>query len=250
MYKYGKAPARPDAVELKFSAVFNDPLPVPPKSFGHVSGSTNWTMLANDIWGDCVEAGGAHEHMVWTAEGSQKMAQFTSAGVLSDYSAITGFDPNNPDSDQGTDMQQAAAYRQTVGYVDAFGNRHKIDAYAALEAGNLDQLAVAAWIFGAVGVGVRVPSTMQHQFMGGQPWAVVPNDKIVGGHYIPCVGRNSAGNFVFITWGRLQAATPAWVATYMDEGLAYLSLEVINNTTKLSPEGFNLDILSKYLKGV
>jgi hypothetical protein len=95
--------------------------------------------------------------------------------------------------------------------------------------------------FGAVGVGVECPSSMEEQFNEGGPWSVISNDSIVGGHYIPCVGKNSVGNYLFITWGRVQAATPEWVSKYMDEAICYLDLEIINNSTKLSPESFNAD---------
>lgn len=250
--KFGKLPARPGAIELKFSQVFNAAkLPTPPKSFGHETLLPgNWQMLGNTDYGDCVFAGAAHEHMLWTMEGGLARAVFTEANVLSDYAAVTGFDPSKPDSDQGTDMQTAAAYRQKTGVIDANGARHKIDAYVDLNAGNLDQLALAAWLFGAVGVGVQCPSSMENQFDNGEPWSIVSGDTIVGGHYVPCVGRNSKGNFLFITWGRLQAASPAWVAKYMDEGVAYLDLEIINASTKLSPESFNPDSLSQYLRGL
>ena len=253
MLKFGKLPARPDSVTLKFSQVFNEGvLPTPPATFGHentIPGGS-WSMFANDRWGDCVWAGAAHEHMLWTMEGGLPQAKFTSAGVLSDYSVVTGFNPLNPATDQGTDMQVAAAYRQKTGVVDSNGSRHKIDAYSALRVGDVNQLALATWLSGAVGVGVNCPFSMEDQFNSNQPWSVVESDSIVGGHYIPCVGRNSVGNFLFITWGRVQAATPEWVAHYMDEGIAYLSLEIINASTKLTPESFDLDALTQYLKEV
>lgn len=253
MLKFGKTPARPDAVKLKFAEVFNAvSLPTPPASFGHETLSANgdWGMLANDQYGDCVFAGGAHEHMLWTMEGGLPSAQFTAQDVLSDYTAVTGFNPNNPATDQGTDMQVAAAYRQNTGLIDATGSRHKIDAYSALNVGDLSQLALATWLFGAVGVGVNCPNSMEDQFNTVTPWTIVSNDSIVGGHYTPCVGRNSVGNFLFITWGKLQAATPEWVAKYMDEGICYLDLEFISNNSKISPEGFNQAALTGYLKEV
>ena len=249
--KFGKTPARADAVSLKFSTVFNAPLlPKPPTSFGHYNlmPDGNFFMLANDIWGDCVWAGAAHEHMLWTLEGGSPRAHFTSRDVLSDYSAATGFDPNKPATDRGTDMQVAAAYRQKTGIVDTYGNRHKIDAYAALKVGDTDQLAQAAWIFGAVGVGVNVPSSMIDQFKSNQVWSIASGDTIEGGHYIPLVGRDAHGNFLFITWGRIQAATPDWVSEYMDEGICYLSLETLNKSSKVTPENFNQDALTGYLK--
>jgi hypothetical protein len=253
MLKYGKTAARPDAVKLKFSEVFNEAvLPVPPMSFGHeqLMPGGAWYMLGNNQWGDCVWAGAAHEHMLWSMEGGLVRDQFTTKDVLSDYSAVTGFDPNNPDSDQGTDIQVAAAYRQNTGIIDTNNVRHKIDAYAALRVGDVNQLAVAAYIFGAVGVGVKCPTAMQGQFSNNQPWSVVAGDTIEGGHYVPVIGRNSVGNFLCVTWGRLQAIEPSWVQLYNDESIVYLDLEFINNNTKLTPESYNLDTLTQYLKEV
>ena len=58
--------------------------------------------------------------------------------------------------------------------------------------------------------------------------------------------RNSAGNFLVLTWGRLHAATPAWLATYMDEGSAPLSVEMLN-AKGVSPESYDAPTLQKYL---
>lgn len=253
MLKFGKKAARPNAVTLKFSDVFNETvMPKAPLVFGHETllASEDWFMFGNDRYGDCVLAGAAHEHMLWTMEGggTAARAHFTTADVLSDYSAITGFSTWNPLSDQGTDAQEAAAYRQKTGILDAQGNRHKIDAYASLKVGDLDQLALATWLFGAVGVGVVCADNMEQQFDAGQLWS--GGNLTNSGHYVPCVGRNSKGNFLFITWGKLQAATPEWVSKYMDEGTVYLSLEILNASTKLSPESFNVDALQQYLKGI
>lgn len=247
--KFGKLPARPGSIKLKFSDVFNiKKLPTPPVSFGHhnLMPDGNWHMLANDQYGNCVFAGAAHEHMLWTLEGGSPRSRFTIHDVLSDYSALTGFDPKKPETDQGTDMQEAAKYRQKTGVIDAVGTRHKIDAYSSLRVGDLKQLALATWLFGASGIGVRCPSSMQEQF-GNGPWTFDKNDTASNGHYMPCVGRDVHGNFLFISWGAVQPATPEWVAKYMDEGVVYLSTEIINSSTKVSPESFNSEALSQYL---
>lgn len=244
-FKLGKTPARPP-VGLKFGGVFNaEAPPTPPATFGHQSLMAGgvYGVLGNDSVGDCVLAGAAHETMLWTLEGSAPQAQFTTQGVLSDYSAITGYNGTEA-SDQGTDMQVAAAYRKTTGIVDASGVRHKIQGFASLKVGDLLQLSQAAYLFGAAGVGVQFPSSAEGQFSAGVPWSVVASDTIEGGHYVPLIGRNSAGNYLFVTWGRLQAATPDWVSTYMDEGLCYLSLEMLN-AKGVSPEVYDLATLQK-----
>lgn len=244
MFKRGKLPARPGAVQLAFGSYFKATnLPAVPPRFGRPEIVRAWGVLANDQFGDCVWAGAAHETMLLRADAGFPSPPFMTRDVLADYAAVTGFDPNKPDSDQGTDVQAAAAYRQKTGIVDAAGARHKIDIYTSLRIGDLDQLALATYLLGTVGVGVDLPSSADNQFNMIEPWDVVSGDVSTGGHYIPCVGRNSAGNFLFVTWGRLQAATPRWVKQHMDEGVAYISSERL--TAKgLSPEGFDAAQLS------
>ena len=244
-YACGKKPARPGSVTLKLSAVLNPAaLPAPPDTFGWSEAVASWFMLGNDKFADCVFAGAAHETKLWAAA-SGRYVPFTTTDVLEDYSAVTGFQIDDPATDQGTDLQAAAAYRQKTGIRDAAGTRHKIDAYAAIAAADISELAMATWLFGAAGVGLQLPASAQPQFNADEPWSDVSGPGRTG-HYAPCIGRNSAGNFLFVTWGRLQAATPQWISTYMDEGLAYLSVEQLKDN--VAPSGYNLDALTQYLK--
>ena len=236
MFKLGKKPAR-DSVKLKFGTYFDASLfPTPPVTFGIPWAISNWGLLANDQTGDCVWAGSAHETMIWNQEAAETVI-FTDQNVLSDYSAATGYNPADSSTDQGSDMHDAAAYRKKTGIVDAAGKRHTIDAYVALTPRDLDQLALATYLMGAVGIGLQLPQSAEQQFNQAEPWDVVPDAPLAGGHYVPCVGRNSHGNFVVVTWGRLQAVTPAFLSAYMDEGLAYLSFERLKNSVSL--QGFD-----------
>ena len=245
--KFGKLPARPGSISFKFKDFFNlDALPRPPAVYGHQLG-THWGMLANDQYGDCVWAGAAHEHMMWTRIGVAPDAAFTSPNVLADYSAVTGFNPAKPDSDQGTDMQEAASYRRKVGIIDKDGVRHKIDAYLGINPKNVSRLAIASYLFGAVGVGIQVPDSCEDQFDAGKPWTVVPDSQIVGGHYVPLVGRNRNGHFLVVTWGRLHAVTPDFLKTYADEAVMYLTTEMMN-AKGLTMEGFDVASLKASLQ--
>ncbi len=244
-YKRGKRPARPGSIQMLFGAYFNaDKLPLPPLVFGRPWLVSALGILGNDRFGDCVWAGAAHETLMLEADANQLMAVFTSNNVLSDYSAATGFVQSDPATDQGTDVQAAAKYRQQTGIVDLNGRRHQIDVYAALRTGDLEQLALAVSILGIAGVGVSLPDNAESQFNMGEAWDVQDNAPGSDGHYIPCIGRNSRGNYLFVSWGRLQAATPRWVATYMDEGICYLSRERLKSSG-LSPQGFNMAALEE-----
>lgn len=245
-YKLGKTPARPDAVTFRLTRYLTT-LPQPPATFGHESLlGTNIGMLGNDQYGDCVWAGAAHETMLWGDEANRTIA-FTDASVLSDYSAVTGFNPADPASDKGTDMAVAASYRRKTGVLDGAGARHKVAAYLAITKGDLSQTLTAAWLFSAVGIGIEFPQSAMAQFNAGQPWDVVPGSKIEGGHYVPVVGYDGT-NLVVITWGKLQLMTPAFFTTYNDESIAYLSLEMLTGGQSL--EGFNAAQLQADLKAL
>jgi hypothetical protein len=172
--------------------------------------------------------------MLWTAESTGAPAPFTTANVLADYLAMN---PGDTAYTDGTDMQAAAAYRQKIGLIDASGKRHQIGPYVALNAGDVAQISTAAFLMGAVGLGVQLPTSAIDQFARAEPFSVVTGGGIEGGHYMPLVGRNSVGNFLVWTWGRLHAAEPGWLTTWMDEGIAYLSLERLRNS--VSPQGFD-----------
>jgi hypothetical protein len=236
-YRLGKTPARPGAVSMKLSAYLSKPqLPVPPANFGHYDLIPKYGMLGNDNYGDCVWAGAAHETMMWCKEVGSSVA-FKDKGVLSDYSKVTGFDPNDPTTDQGTDMQVAASYRRKTGVIDAKGKRHKVVAYLAIAKGNLEQHMAAAYLFGAVGVGIKFPKSAMAQFSAGKPWDVVAGSPLDGGHYIPLVGRRN-GKLLVITWGRIQEMTPKFFAKYNDESVVYLTKEDLK--AGVTPEGFNV----------
>lgn len=232
----GKTRARAGAMTFRLRDYLNKAaLPKPPKTFGHETLiPSTWGMLGNDQYGDCVWAGAAHETMMWNAEAGRKVA-FNDRCVLSDYSAVTGFNPKKPSTDQGTDMVVAASYRRKTGIVDAAGKRHTVAAYLSITPGDLNEHLLAAWLFGAIGIGIEFPSSAMDQFNAGKPWDVVSRSKIEGGHYIPLVAQRT--NMEVVTWGKIQQMTTAFFKKYNDESVAYVSLEALKNNK--SPEGFN-----------
>jgi len=235
-FKLGKQPARLDSVKLKF-AKYKPTLASIPKSEKPVD--LNWNMLGNDQYGDCVWAGAAHETMSWNNE-AKRIINFTEQGVLKDYSAVTGFNPNDPNSDQGTDMQIAASYRKKTGVIDAIGNRHKVGAYVAITPGNTQEVKEAIYLFGAVGVGIQFPDYAMDEFNAGQSWHLKSDGQIIGGHYVPAIGYN--GRYLYVvTWGKLQKMTWGFLNRYMDEGIVYLSDEFLSSGKSL--EGFDISQL-------
>lgn len=237
MLKLGKTPGRAGAVKLKLKDYLDtSALPTPPAQFGHEQtfAAKAWGMLGNDEYGDCVWAGAAHETMLWNKEAAATVA-FDSKHVLSDYSKVTGFNPDDTNSDQGTDMQKAASYRRKTGVIDAHGKRHKVAAYLAITPGDIKEHLAALYLFGTVGIGIEFPGSAMDQFNQGKIWDVVNGASIEGGHYIPLVAMRDY--LVCVTWGQLQELTPTFFMTYNDESLVYLSEEMLE--AGKSPEGFN-----------
>jgi hypothetical protein len=250
MYKLGKKPYVKDRRDLLYKNYRETAtLPPIPATFGHYNmiDPSTWGMLGNDTVGDCVVAGGAHETIMWTKEGSIQTA-FTPANVLSDYSAITGYNPNNPNSDQGTEPRVSYLYRQKTGLIDAKGNRHQIGAFVALDYTNLQEVLEAMYLFSAVGVGLNFPDSAMRQFEQGQVWDVVQGSHVEGGHYVPVFGFD--GTYLYcVTWGQVQKMTVKFFQTYCEEAWAILSQEMLNGKG-LSPEGFNLAQLQADLTAV
>lgn len=219
-------------------------LPLPTAIFGFGTLYDDWGMLGNDQYGDCVLAGGAHETMLWNKVRGGTNVPMSTKMTLQDYSDITGFDPNQAWTDQGTFVLDALKYRQKTGLRDAAGDRHKIAAYLALEPGNFQQAIVASYIFGAVGIGFEVPDTIWDQWDNGEYWDLTDiNSPIDGGHYVPAVGsRNSLARITIVTWGRRWQMTKRFYQHYVDEAWAMLSEEQIRPDGK-GIHGLNLDQL-------
>lgn len=237
--KLGKLPARKDSITFKFTKYATKQLAAPPAAYGDLSrlAELPWGMLGNDQYGDCVWAGAGHETMNWNEEAGKEVS-ITETNVLNAYSAVTGFNPDDPNSDKGTDMQVAASYRVKTGILDVSGAAHKVDAYLAITGKKEIMQAIA--IFSAAGIGVEFPDSAMEQFNAGKPWTVVKGAKIDGGHYVPGLAYDKTYLYV-VTWGKLQRAKWSWITKYMDEGIVYLSEEFLNGGKTIN--GFDLTTL-------
>ena len=249
--KLGKLPSAPRPTDFKFADfAATIQLPTVPSRFGHGSAYSDWGMLGNDRYGDCVWAGAAHEHMLINKVVHHVDVPFDDNSVLGDYSACTGFDPNDPSTDNGTDVHVALSYRRKTGIADSNSKRHQIGAYVSLDPKNWQHLEQAAYIFGVVGIGIEFPASAMDQFNSGEPWDVVPGAKIEGGHYIPTVGSLQASNQVTVlTWGKHQVMTQAFYEQYNDEAWVYITQEELSgNGTGL--HGFDVAKLNSYLSAL
>lgn len=248
-FKLGKTPARPlpkSAVRLA-DYLTASKLPPLPRLFGHSQLVSQWDVLGNDQYGDCVWAGAAHEVMELNATCNKAVA-FSTSSVLSDYSAVTGFKPDDPNTDNGTDMVAAAKYRKDVGVLDANGKRHKVLAYVSINPKSWKEMLYAAYLFDAVGIGIQFPGSAMKQFDAGKAWTVQAGASIEGGHYIPGFNRLVTADGMksdwvsIVTWGRVVDMERKFFTKYCDEAIAYVSDECIGASGK-TLEGFDKQTL-------
>jgi hypothetical protein len=183
-------------------------LPPAPASCSYTAKAANAlsNMYLNDQLGDCVIAGGYH--IVGTETGNATGAPFvaTSSQIIADYSAIGGYVPGDPSTDQGCDEQTAMNYWQSHGFADGT----KISGWLAIDATNQTEIMQAMYLFENLLFGIELPdawinptpSASGFVWSDGQP---DPNN----GHCVIGVGYNSTGVQID-TWGMIGTIT--WAA--------------------------------------
>ena len=231
-----------EAVPLLADSYWNrDSLPEVPRVFGHVNSDIRWGALANagiGAVGDCVLAEAAHGTMVWCHGAGKPFPPFTDVTIRRQYFTLTG------GADSGLDPVKVAEWRVKEGLVDASGHRHTLKGYSRLR--DLSDLAVAGYMYGGLGLMLSLPESAKYEFANAEPWADTSGDA-TGGHMVFFCGRNSAQNWMCITWGRLQAMTPEWLDRYCFGVLVYYSAEYLL-PTGVSPEAIRASELEADLQ--
>ncbi len=174
----------------------------------------------NTSYGDCVLAEEAHYVAVETGNAG-KLFVYTTTMTLAAYTALTGFNPADPSTDQGTDPIACLDYFLKNSYADGSVNR----GYLLVDATNQAEVEYAISTFGNLKVWVAVPTAWISPFPAkhGFVWDVAdPNPS--NGHCIGSCGYITSGGapqslqvlgvtaagVVVMTWGLLGTIT--WAA--------------------------------------
>lgn len=231
--KLGRRRSDPEAPRLIFEAYLqphsaraNAPVPLT-QDVDRCTHVSSWPMYANDQIGDCTTAAIGHMIQAWTAYAGAEVV-IPEAAVLSMYSAVSGYVPGDPATDQGASMLDVLTHMRDVGIADASGKVHKVAAFAQL--GNpADELTLGYVLktFGTVYTGIHCPQSALSQF-GVGPWTWIPGSPDEGGHAICLQRRQGIGTGVrgvldYISWGAVQNATFGFQAHYAEEAWAVVS---------------------------
>jgi hypothetical protein len=245
----GKKPHREDPRTLQLASYLGaagSPLPVPPAAIDWGAAVPTWPMFLNDQIGDCTCAAAGHQIESWTADHHAE-AVVTDAQVLAAYEAITGYNPNDPSTDQGAVELDVLKYWRQTGIAG-----HKIGAFvqvarrhgSANDAAWIREIKVAIALFGGVYIGLALPESAQTQTVWSVPISG-PTGRGApgswGGHAVN-VPAYDPQNFTCITWGERKKMTPNFMLTYCDEVWAILSPDWVTGAVP-APSGFNLAAL-------
>lgn len=198
-------------------------------------------LYGNDSRGDCVPAGANHDLGMWTANAGKPFLP-TLDQVLADYTAIGGFDPNDPDNtDNGCDEVTALNYYLNHG----FANGTKLAGWLTVDASNQTLVKQALWLFEGLYFGMCLSDRWVDPMpeKDGFVWNSIGRPDPQNGHCVIGYGYNAQG-IQIDTWGLF--GTVAWdavkhFASPKAGGELYLLLsqDQINQATQKSPNGFN-----------
>lgn len=211
--------------------------PTPPASVDWWSKvpEASWGMDGNDNVGDCTCAEVDHSTKARQVAAGNTEVTSTAQEVLAAYSAITGYNPADPSTDQGAVMQDVRDYWRKHGIILG-GKLDQLTLFAAVDHTDLPLVKWCVSRFGAVALGINFPDSAMTQFDQGKPWDVVKGAQIEGGHAISMVGYDDQYAYV-VTWGRVQPMTWAFFTRYVEEAWTDVSTDWLNSVSGEDPLG-------------
>lgn len=231
---------------LKLERYLKPNLPAPPESFDGTAGIVDWGMLGNGpdpAWpqinpvGDCAICTPLHQIMAWLKLNGVDFP-VTPEDAIALYSAITGYNPDDPTTDQGSDPDAVLAYWRDSGMLG-----HKIGAWASIDPKRIMQFKFTISAYRSAQVFWALPRYFQ-QFDGDEwgetPEGTDPADLVPGSWgmhstmspiYTPArIGISTWGEIIWTPWNVFMK--------YATGGRAVFSTDILNGTTP-PPTGFD-----------
>jgi hypothetical protein len=203
-------------------------------------------MFGNDRLGDCTCAAVYHARQVWTAN-TGAIDTEPDAEAVSLYELACGYNPADPNTDQGGVEQDVLQYWLLAGAPLGSGALDKIAAFVEVDPSNQSDVKLAVNDCGVCYIGFNVPDYAMQEV--GQLWDVKPGTpNIVGGHAVVLAAYDAVGP-TCITWGQLQKMTWAFFDAFTDEAYMLASPDWVK-TTGISPAGYSLADLEAQMEAL
>lgn len=225
-------------------------LPTPPASYSAYYDCPAAKPIISDVYmndqlGCCVISALLHVEG-WATANAGAPYHATEQTVVQLYSAITGYNPKDPSTDQGTNIQDALAYAQQHGLPDGV----HLTGSLAVDPTNDVECVTAIWLFENIFLGMGLPDkwVQNEPNESGFTWDVAGKSDPNNGHCVPSGEYDAQGNPVIATWGMTGTLTKAALSTYAaakDGGECYtlLTPSILSKATQKAPTGFDLDQL-------
>jgi hypothetical protein len=204
-------------------------------------------ILGNDTVGDCTEADQYHRQAIRQAAAGSPVFPVTTWDVLVTYSRDTGYDPNDPSTDQGADETVVLQNAINQGITsDASGGVAMSTGYIAIDGTNVDLITKVISVFpGGTPICGCLPQSWIDAVKGpGFDWGT-PTDPFVpaNGHCWTLSHYNTKRACIW-TWGIPGLMTwdaLALVTETGNGGALYLEVnaEVLNAASQLAPDGLD-----------
>ena len=251
-FKLGKLPPK----KLLTTPAFGDFLDkattwpaVKPRGWEYAVPPDKLDILANDELGDCVIAAMMHYAQEETANTSNPLTP-TRQLTIEVYSAITGYDPKDPSTDQGTCWTDALKHWKEFGIplLDKNGKEviHRILGWASLDLSSIAQQRYACDLFGGTLMGIQCPKSAENDTSN---WTYVPDSPIVGGHGINRAGQGGDGWHIG-SWGLWIKGTWEFSLKLADEDYIVTTPAWVESETGQTPSGVDLNALLAAQKAI
>lgn len=220
-YRTGRKPAIKD-VRVPRLSLHSAGLPPPPDFVNRYAAVPMWQMLGNDQFSDCVEAAVLHliyQQACYANPGAAPIP--TDAEAFTFYGKATGFDPNNPATDQGSYVLGPGGVMQywlTNGVVCGGVLNRPVSFLQITKPSTLEwRQALAS--FGNVLLGIKLPERIVAADTIPFVWDD-PSGPMAGLHEILGVGyQDVAGERLYdiISWGARYRITETCLLALIDE---------------------------------
>ena len=184
-------------------------------------------MDLNDQLGCCVVSEMAKQVRLWTQNATGVAATVTDQDVLTVYENGAGYNPADPNTDQGWTLLDQLAYWVKTGIAG-----HKIGAYVSVNPKHHFMMRAACYLFEGLDIALSLPLSAQGQAIWDVDTTANGAPGSWGGHCVLIAGIDDNDYPLIETWGYEQQCTWAFLDKYCTEAHAIISSDALNGTTE------------------
>ena len=188
-------------------------IPTPPSTIAVPASCANGLSqtFMNTQLGCCVIAHHAHFLANVTSQVGKPFI-YTDKQIIADYSAVGGYIPGDPFSDQGCDIGTDLSYLKSTGFADGSKLLGSID----LDPTSQLAMTQSVWITGGVCFGMSMPNAWINPAPqeSGFVWDVAGSPDDGNGHCFTGFAYPTSQGITIATWGMIGTITWAAIAKY------------------------------------